>query len=51
LFSFKGIIANLLFLLFNLGVFYTIYWAYKKDNEIAKEEEEEKNKSQHHDRN
>jgi len=34
---FTNLIANLLFLFFNLGIFYVMYWAFKEDNKIEKE--------------
>ncbi|PCJ31192.1 MAG: hypothetical protein COA93_11365 [Alphaproteobacteria bacterium] len=33
----SNLIANLLFLFFNLGIFYAMYWAYKVDLKIEKE--------------
>jgi len=34
----SGLVANLLFLIFNLGVFYAMYWAFKEDLKIEKEQ-------------
>tara|TARA_R110002072_G_scaffold133173_3_gene273624 strand:+ start:482 stop:622 length:141 start_codon:yes stop_codon:yes gene_type:complete len=34
----SSLVANLLFLGFNLGIFYAIYWAYKEDSRIKEEQ-------------
>jgi len=39
----SDLINNLLFLTFNLGIFYAMYWAYKQDQQVKTKTNQPKN--------
>jgi len=42
-----SLVDNLLFLFFNLGIFYAIYWAFREDSRMVKEEKEKRKNLYH----